>query len=558
MENSPQKTSVKLKFEKIMEKIPTNTELEQIINEQGPLSSIALIELQERRKEQAMQQRPVQGTVAQRVVDDMNARKQAQMMGIAQMQPQINPDEISPEMINALGNPNVLRASDGAFIGEGTPQGFDQELEEPETDFFLNPFREDFLTDLGVGVKSVATNPLTYIGAATPFGVARLAGLGSKIPGIKSAASRFVPDFAKKGFDATKGYFTTSRKYTKKDINSFQSKYDEISKSITKKELDAFKNKKLGTDSKGNKITFQGPDDEARRILTDRKLGSMWFKGDKDVRGIFKGDSISTKRSGKGIKGRISDEEAGQQLRNIIQGGARPGRKKIRKGRAAIATSFPAFGLAALMDDGSNLAALEEAGTPPPDPSKEEPPKEGGEEGKGLGLGLNTSLNPLLTILAGDAIRRGDTASAQGLLKTGQAIQQSKDARALDREKLDIAREELQIKRLAADRVNQLDPNQFLTQRLKFNSNPEQLVIAEKQAIRDVQINHPNRSGLLFKSPPTEVEIRKDPDLSEEFNRQIQINLDNNFTNSVLASYDPSSFMIKNQIANQFKNFSVK
>ena len=123
MENSPQKTSVKLKFEKIMEKIPTNTELEQIINEQGPLSSIALIELQERRKEQAMQQKPVQGTVAQRVVDDMNAQKQAQMMGIAQMQPQINPDEITPEMINALGNPNVLRASDGAFIGEGTPQG---------------------------------------------------------------------------------------------------------------------------------------------------------------------------------------------------------------------------------------------------------------------------------------------------------------------------------------------------------------------------------------------------------------------------------------------------
>ena len=518
MENSPQKTSVKLKFEKIMEKIPTNTELEQIINEQGPLSSIALIELQERRKEQAMQQKPVQGTVAQRVVDDMNAQKQAQMMGIAQMQPQINPDEITPEMINALGNPNVLRASDGAFIGEGTPQGFDQELEEPETDFFLNPFREDFLTDLGVGVKDAATNPFTYASFLPLGAAARLAGLGSKIPGIKSAASRFVPDFAKKGFDATKGYFTTAgpkagRKYSGKDIKLFKSKYDDLS---------------------------------------DEELGKLWFKGDKDVRRIFKDDKLPTKRSGKGIKGRISNEEAGKGLRDLIQGGTR-----LRKGRVLTASTVPTFAGLALMDDGSNLAALEETGTPSPDPSKEEPPKEGGGEER-KGLGLNLSLNPLLTILAGDAIRRGDTASAQGLLKTGQAIQQSKDARALDKEKLDIAREELEIKRLAADRVNQLDPNQFLTQRLKFNSNAEQLDIAEKQAIRDVQINHPNRSGLLFKNPPTEEEIRKDPDLSEEFNRQIQRNLDNNFVNSVLASYDPRSFMIKNQIANQFKNFSIK
>ena len=519
MENSPQKTSVKLKFEKIMEKIPTNTELEQIINEQGPLSSIALIELQERRKEQAMQQKPVQGTVAQRVVDDMNAQKQAQMMGIAQMQPQINPDEITPEMINALGNPNVLKASDGAFVGEGIPQGFDQDLEEPETDFFLNPFREDFLTDLGVGVKSAATDPLTYASFIPLAGpVARYAGLGSKIPGVKSAASRFVPDFAKKGFDATKQFFTTAgpkagRKYSGKDIKLFKSKYDDLS---------------------------------------DEELGKLWFKGDKDVRRIFKDDKLPTKRSGKGIKGRISNEEAGKGLRDLIQGGTR-----FRKGRVLTASTVPAFAAAALMDDGSNLAALEEAGTPPPDPSKEEPPKEGGGEER-KGLGLNLSLNPLLTILAGDAIRRGDTASAQGLLKTGQAIQQSKDARALDKEKLDIAREELDIKRLAAQRVNQLDPNQFLTQRLKFNSNPEQLDIAEKQAIRDVQINHPNRSGLLFKSPPTEEEILKDPDLKDEFNRQIQINLDNNFTNSVLASYDPRSFMINTQLANQFKNFSIK
>ena len=488
MENSPQKTSIKLKFEKIMEKIPTNTELEQIINEQGPLSSIALIELQERRKEQAMQQKPVQGTVAQRVVDDMNAQKQAQMMGIAQMQPQINPDEISPEMINALGRPKPTMMANGGLIGlanGGTPfseQNFLQRLGG-----FANPFREDFGTDFTVGRDEYITKALDELEQG----------------GLKGAyefGKGTVLDTLDKG-----ALFTGGAGLGVKGLAS-------VLKAA----------KKSGLGKKAMK--------QIEKLYTKESGGAKVLR----EKGFYPGTK-ALPRQFDPVRATISGYVGGKTAAALLGEDDDPSKKPTK-------TDKP--------DKGSP-----KGGPSKDDPLKGDPSKEGGKGSKGLGLGLSSSLNPLLTILAGDAIRRGEPTEAQNLLKTGQAIQASKDARALDQEKLDIAREELGIKKLTAQRANALTSKEFLTQRLKFFADEREVAKAQEAALKDIQ--RTQRVG-FFNSIPDEEDIRNNKELSKRFNELVDDNLNINFAQSIFQAQNPLLFATGQMLPNMFQGFTIE
>ncbi len=485
MKNSPQKTSVKLKFEKIMEKIPTNTELEQIINEQGPLSSIALIELQERRKEQAMQQRPVQGTVAQRVVDDMNARKQAQMMGIAQMQPQINPDEITPEMINALGRPKPTMMANGGLIGDfGGFQGDDEALEE-------------YLAQMERGLEG-------------------------------GSAEDYVP-FSEQSFPQRLGGFLADPESREDMVNIF--KEDPKRALGTGVGLAAL----LYNVRRGKIPTVK----EIKNVLDPKKASKI---DPKDLAGPKNKQLVPVKKPSlktfgeraamMSSAGRLADQDP-----NLTRGGF----SNIFGNRTE--DVFDKF-----------KTAIDKFAkdSPQDDPPKDDPPKKG-EDKKSKGLG--SSLNPLLTILAGDAIRRGKPTEAQDFLKTGQAIQASKDARALDQEKLDIAREELGIKRLTAQRANALTSKDFLTQRLKFFADDREVEKAQKAALKDMQ--ETVRVG-FFNSVPDEEDIRNDKKLSKRFNELVDDNLNINFAQSIFQAQNPLLFATGKMLPNMFQGFTIE